>query len=112
MWLRALVPENDLGAVRIGDALEVMVSALSDRMYRARVMVIGALSDVTTYRVVVRSEIANPDGALKSEMFASIRIELEKGISLRPSPLKPSSEKETWTWSGSRRSRLSSSAGR
>lgn len=79
MWLRALVPENDLGGVRIGDELEGSVSGLSDRMYKARVRVIGALSDVTTHRVEVRSEIANPDGALKSEMFASIRIETGEG---------------------------------
>lgn len=79
MWLRALVPENDLGGVRIGDELEGSVSGLSDRMYKARVRVIGALSDVTTHRVEVRSEIANPDGALKSEMFASITIETGEG---------------------------------
>ena len=49
-------------------------AALPDRVFKARVTAIGAASDATTRRVVVRSEIPNPDGALKSEMFASFKI--------------------------------------
>jgi len=43
-------------------------------VFKARVIAIGAASDPATRRVLVRSEIPNPDGALKAEMFATFRI--------------------------------------
>jgi membrane fusion protein, heavy metal efflux system len=74
MWLKANVPENDIPHVRVGQEIEVKVTALPDRVFKARIVAIGAASDSSTRRVVVRSEIANPDGALKSEMFATFKI--------------------------------------
>src|ERR1700674_257722 len=74
MWLKANVPENDIAHVRIGQDLEVRVLALPDRVFRAHIIAIGAASDASTRRVVVRSEIPNPDLALKAEMFATFRI--------------------------------------
>jgi cobalt-zinc-cadmium efflux system membrane fusion protein len=74
MWLKANVPENDIPLVRVGQEIEVKVAAVPDRVFKARVIAIGASSDSATRRVSVRSEIANPDGALKSEMFATFKI--------------------------------------
>jgi membrane fusion protein, heavy metal efflux system len=74
MWLKANVPENDIPFVRVGQEIEVRIAALPDRTFRARITAIGAASDATTRRVVVRSEIPNPDGALKAEMFATFKI--------------------------------------
>jgi cobalt-zinc-cadmium efflux system membrane fusion protein len=79
MWLKAHVPENDIPLVRVGQEVEVRVTALPGRLFRARITAIGAASDVSTHRVVVRSEIPNPDGALKSEMFATFRIATGEG---------------------------------
>ena len=74
MWLKAQVPENEIPFIRVGQEVEVKVSALPGRVFKARVTAINAATDATTRRVVVRSEIPNPDGALKSEMFASFKI--------------------------------------
>lgn len=74
MWLKANVPETDIPLVHVGQDIEVRVNALPDRVFHARIAVIGATSDASTRRVVVRSEIPNPDGALKSEMFATFKI--------------------------------------
>jgi membrane fusion protein, heavy metal efflux system len=74
MWLKANVPENDIPFVRVGHEIEVNVTALPGRLFKARIVAIGASSDSATRRVVVRSEIANPDGALRSEMFATFKI--------------------------------------
>jgi|SRR5262245_1195429 len=74
MWLKANVPENDIPFVRVGQAIEVTVTALPDRVFKARITAIGAASDAATRRVVVRSEIPNPDGALRAEMFATFKI--------------------------------------
>jgi cobalt-zinc-cadmium efflux system membrane fusion protein len=74
MWLKANVPEVDSPLVRVGQEIEVRVGALPDRVFNARILAIGAASDASTRRVAVRSELPNPDGALKSEMFASFKI--------------------------------------
>ncbi len=74
MWLKANVPENDIPLVKVGQELEVSVLALPDRVFSAKITAIGAASDAVTRRVVVRSEIPNPDGALRAEMFATFKI--------------------------------------
>jgi cobalt-zinc-cadmium efflux system membrane fusion protein len=74
MWLKAQVPENDIPLVRVGQEVEVKVSALPGRVFKARIAAIGAATESTTRRIVVRSEIPNPEGALKAEMFASFKI--------------------------------------
>lgn len=86
MWLKAQVPENDIALVRVGQEVEVKVSALSGRVFKARVTAISASTDAATRRVIVRSEVPNPDGALKAEMFADFRITVGND---EPSPAVP-----------------------
>ena len=74
MWLKAQVPENDIPLIRVGQEVEVRVSAIPERVFKARITTIAAATDVATRRIVVRSEVPNPDGALKSEMFANFKI--------------------------------------
>jgi cobalt-zinc-cadmium efflux system membrane fusion protein len=76
MWLKANVPEFDSPLVRVGQEIEVRVTALPGRIFKARITAIGASSDAATRRVMVRLEIPNPDRALKSEMFASFKISI------------------------------------
>jgi cobalt-zinc-cadmium efflux system membrane fusion protein len=83
MWLKAFVPETDAPAIKVGQDVEVTVLALPGRVFRARVIAIGAASDPNTHRVMVRSEIPNPDGVLKADMFASFRI-LTSDVALLP----------------------------
>jgi cobalt-zinc-cadmium efflux system membrane fusion protein len=86
MWLKANVPENDIASVQVGQEIEVRVTALPDKVYQARIVAIGAASDSATRRVVVRSELPNPDRRLKSEMFASFKITVSGG---EPLPVVP-----------------------
>jgi membrane fusion protein, heavy metal efflux system len=88
MWLKANVPENDIASVQVGQEIEVRVTALPDRVYKARISAIGAASDSATRRVVVRSELPNPDRRLKSEMFASFKITVGSGDSLPVVPVE------------------------
>jgi len=74
MWLKAYVPENDIPLVRPGQDVEVKVMAIPDRVFKARITTIGAMFDATTRRMMVRSEVPNPGGVLKAEMFASFKI--------------------------------------
>ena len=74
MWLKAQIFEQDIGFVRVGQEIEAKVAAAPNRTFKARIANISSASDLTTRRVMVRSEIGNPDGVLKSEMFASFKI--------------------------------------
>jgi cobalt-zinc-cadmium efflux system membrane fusion protein len=74
MWLKAQIPEIEIPSVRLGQEVEVKVAALPDRVFKARITAIDSGSDAITRRLIVRSEIPNPDRVLKSEMFASFKI--------------------------------------
>jgi membrane fusion protein, heavy metal efflux system len=74
VWVQADVAERDLGAVKVGDAVEVRVGAFPGRIFTGRVTYIPDQIDTTTGMAKVRSEIPNPDGALRVNMFATVTI--------------------------------------
>ena len=74
MWLKAQIFEQDIALVQIGQQIEAKVAAAPNRTFTARIANMGSASDLATRRVMVRSEIDNPDGVLKSEMFATFKI--------------------------------------
>ena len=79
MWLKAAVPENDISLIKVGQEIEVRIAALGDRPFFAKVAAIGASSDTTTRRVVVRAELPNPDRLLRNDMFATFKIKVGSG---------------------------------
>jgi membrane fusion protein, heavy metal efflux system len=78
MWLKAQIFEQDIAQVRVGQEIEARVSAVPNRVFKARIDTINSASDLATRRVVVRSEIENPDGVLKSEMFGTFKISIDE----------------------------------
>jgi cobalt-zinc-cadmium efflux system membrane fusion protein len=78
MWLKAQIFEQDIAQIRIGQEIEAKVSAVPNRVFKARINAINSASDLTTRRVIVRAEIENADGMLKAEMFAMFRISIEE----------------------------------
>lgn len=74
MWLKAQIFEQDIAFVRVGQEIEAKIASAPNRIFKARIANISSASDLTTRRVMVRSEIDNPGGVLKSEMFASFKI--------------------------------------
>ena len=76
MWMIANVPEADSTPLRVGQAVKVRVSAQPDRTFDGALTVIGASVDPNTRRVMVRSEIKDPDGLLRAGMFATFTIAL------------------------------------
>jgi cobalt-zinc-cadmium efflux system membrane fusion protein len=74
VWLVAQVAESETGSVRLGDRVAVTTPALPGRVFHAVIDNIGAALDPDTHRLPVRATVANPDEALKPQMFASFRI--------------------------------------
>ena len=74
VWVQADVAERNLGAVKVGDAVEVRMSAFPGRVFNGRVTYIPDQIETTTGMAKVRCEIPNPDGALRVNMFATVTI--------------------------------------
>jgi len=74
VWLVANVRESDVPSIRLGASVEVRVAALPERVFPARITYVGSVLDAATRRLSVSAEIANADGALKPEMFATFSI--------------------------------------
>jgi cobalt-zinc-cadmium efflux system membrane fusion protein len=74
LWLIADVTEEDSPAFAVGQELEVTVTAYPDRVFKGRVEAVGANVDLTTHRVMVRSEIRDPAHALRAGMLANFVI--------------------------------------
>ena len=55
--------------------MTVRVSALPGQSFHARLDYVAAALDPTTRRLSVHATLANPDGALKPEMFADFALE-------------------------------------
>ena len=76
MWMLANVIENDSPAFRIGQQVKVKLSAFPDRVFDGKVTTIGATVDPNTRRVLVRSEINDPQHKLRSGMFGNFVISI------------------------------------
>jgi membrane fusion protein, heavy metal efflux system len=76
MWMLANVTENDSPAFRVGQEVKVRLGAFPDRVFDGKITTIGASVDPNTRRVLVRSEIKDPQHELRSGMFANFVIEI------------------------------------
>jgi len=76
MWMIANIPEADSAPLRVGQAVKVRVSAQPGRTFDGAITVVGASVDANTRRVMVRSEVKDPDSLLRAGMFATFTIEL------------------------------------
>jgi cobalt-zinc-cadmium efflux system membrane fusion protein len=74
MWMLANVPETDSPAFRLGQEVKVRVAAFPDRVFDGTITTISAIVDPTTRRVLVRSEVKDPQHELRSGMFANFVI--------------------------------------
>jgi membrane fusion protein, heavy metal efflux system len=74
MWMLADVPEADSPAFRLGQEVQVRINAFPGRTFDGKITTIGASVDPNTRRVLVRSEIKDPQHQLRSGMFAVFNI--------------------------------------
>ena len=88
LWLRAYIPETDLGRVKIGQTARVTVDAFPGQPFEGRVTEVASAAEFTPRNVQTQKErvnlvfrvkvaIANPDGRLKPGMPADAVIATE-----------------------------------
>jgi membrane fusion protein YbhG len=85
MWLRAYVPETDVGRVKVGQAATITVDAYPGRAFAGRISEIASDAEFTPKNVQTKKErvnlvfrikiaVDNPDGTLKPGMPADAEI--------------------------------------
>src|ERR1043165_4236131 len=74
VWIDANVFEKDLQQVRPGQEVKLTVPAFPGATFSGKVILINSVVDPDTRTVKVRTEVANPDGRLKPDMFANVQI--------------------------------------
>lgn len=72
------LPERFLGQLRRGQAISVSVDAFPGRTFDATLDALDAQVDANGRSLLARGRLANPDGALRSGMFAKARIVLRE----------------------------------
>jgi Cu(I)/Ag(I) efflux system membrane fusion protein len=74
VWVIASVSEQDIRSVRKGDSVEVTLDAYPGLVVNGRVGFIEPVLDPDSRTVRVRTELANPEGKLKPNMYARIAL--------------------------------------
>jgi membrane fusion protein, heavy metal efflux system len=74
MWMAANVAESDISAFHLGQDVKVSVLAYPGKVFEGRISTIGSMVDPNTRRMLVRSEIDDPNHELRSGMFATFVI--------------------------------------
>ena len=79
VWVIAEVPEYELGSVRKGAVVSVIVRNLPGTAFKGTVDLIYPEVQTQTRTTKVRIELPNPDGQLMSNMYAEVEIEAGAG---------------------------------
>src|SRR5690349_5852694 len=74
VWIDANVFEKDLQRVRTGQEVKLTVPAFPQTTFSGKVIFVDNVVDPETRTVKVRTEVANPDGRLKPDMYANVQI--------------------------------------
>ena len=85
VWLRAYVPETDVGRLKVGDTARLRVDAFPDRVFTGRLTEIGSEAEYTPRNVQTKKErvnlvfrikiqIDNPQGILKPGLPADADV--------------------------------------
>jgi cobalt-zinc-cadmium efflux system membrane fusion protein len=91
MWAMLNIPESALARVKVDQTVELLVESLPGQTFSGKLTWIGAEVDEKSRMARARAEVANPEGLLKSRMFAQARIltrSAEGALLLPPSAIQ------------------------
>jgi membrane fusion protein, heavy metal efflux system len=74
MWMLANVAESDVPAFHLGQEVQVSLLAYPGKLFGGRIVTIDSMVDPNTHRMMMRSEVNDPNHELRSGMFASFVI--------------------------------------
>lgn len=82
VWVASDVPESQIRLIKIGQQLEIQLTAFPNETFRGRVTRLADTVDPQTRTIKVRAEMDNARGRFRPEMFGNIRH--VEGVVRRP----------------------------
>ncbi len=79
VWLLAEVFEQDLGVLRLGQAVEAQINAYPERLFGGKIDFIYPSLATETRTVKVRIELPNGEGLLKPGLYGSVTLAAQEG---------------------------------
>jgi cobalt-zinc-cadmium efflux system membrane fusion protein len=74
VWADIDVPEADLGRVAVGQRVVFAADVLGPRAFAGTIDSIAPAIDPSRRTVLARASLANPDGALRANLYGTVRI--------------------------------------
>jgi membrane fusion protein, heavy metal efflux system len=74
MWMLANVAESDVSAIKIGQEVKVSLLSYPGKIFEGHISTITSMVDPNSHRMLIRSEIEDPNHELRSGMFATFVI--------------------------------------
>ncbi|MGZ9127834.1 MAG: efflux RND transporter periplasmic adaptor subunit [Candidatus Binatia bacterium] len=78
VWLLAEVFEQDIGAVRLGQVVQVHINAYPEQLFSGKVGFIYPTLVTETRTVKVRIELSNTEGLLKPGLYGSVMLAMRE----------------------------------
>jgi membrane fusion protein, heavy metal efflux system len=75
MWMLANVAESDVPSFHLGQPVKVSLLSYPGKLFDGKISTITSMVDPNTHRMLVRSEIKDPQHELRSGMFATFVIQ-------------------------------------
>lgn len=97
VWVDFRLPERHATRLKPGQPVEVSLDSLPGRRFTGKVSALDAQYDANGRSLLVRAQIHNPDGALRSGMFARARVVLavqERAVVVPEEALVPQGGKQ------------------
>lgn len=82
VWVYAEVYESDLSFVRVGQTVSIDVKAYPGKMFSGKILAIDPVINPKTRTVKIRSEIDDPAGELKPDLYVNVRVHSDLGEAL------------------------------
>ena len=74
MWMLANVAESDVSAIYVGQEVKVSLLSFPGKLFGGRISTVTSMVDPNSHRMLVRSDIDDPQHQLRSGMFANFVI--------------------------------------
>jgi len=79
-WMLANVPESESASFHVGQPVAVRVLAYDGRVFKGKVSKVYETVDPNTHRITIRSDITDPNNALRPGMLANFVIRVDGPI--------------------------------
>ena len=80
VWMLAEVFEQDLAAIRIGEQADVTINSMPDRRFKGTIDFVYPALAAESRTAKVRIELANPDGALRPNLYGTVHLAAATGL--------------------------------